>query len=47
MLEGNRKFDNIVVLMLGPTAACLEFLEALRSQTRFVLERLEAQGISS
>jgi hypothetical protein len=47
MLEGNRKFDNIIVLMLGPTAACLEFLEALRNQTRIVLERLEEQGISS
>ena len=47
MLEGNRKFDNIAVLMLGPTAACLEFLNALRSQTRIVLERLEEQGISS
>lgn len=47
MLEGNRKFDNIVVLMLGATAACLEFLEALRSQTRIVLERLQEQGISS
>ena len=47
MLEGNRKFDNIVVLMLGPTAACVEFLEALRSQTGIVLERVEGQGISS
>ena len=47
MLEGNRKFDNIVVLMLGPTAACFEFLEALRSQTRIVLIRLEERGISS
>jgi hypothetical protein len=47
MLEGNRKFDNIATLMLGSRAACLEFLEALRSQTRAVLERLEEQGISS
>jgi hypothetical protein len=46
LLQGNRKLDNNLVLKLGPTAACLEFLARLRGQTQAVLERLEAEGFS-
>ncbi len=44
MLQGNRKLDNILVLKLGPTAACLQFLDRLRRQTEAVLAHLEAEG---
>ena len=46
MFEGNREFDNLVVLRLGLISACRIFVDELITETRAVMQRLEAEGLS-
>lgn len=40
-LRDNRRFDNILVLMLGTASRCLDFLDILRNRTETTITRLE------
>ncbi|MEL6859626.1 MAG: hypothetical protein AAGJ84_11055 [Pseudomonadota bacterium] len=46
MFEGNRELDNLVVLRLGLISACRIFVDELITETRAVIQRLEAEGLS-
>lgn len=45
MFEGNRELDNLVVLRLGLISACRIFVDELITETRAVIQRLEAEGL--
>lgn len=46
MFEGNRELDNLVVLRLGLILAYRIFVDELITETRAVIQRLEAEGLS-
>ncbi|MEM7491908.1 MAG: hypothetical protein AAF296_00915 [Pseudomonadota bacterium] len=46
MFEGNRELDNLVVLRLGLISSCRIFVDELITETRAVIQRLEAEGLS-